>query len=382
MVIALCLWACYYQFRENGNITMQQIDHVYQTLYSELAQRSLDESFVAEFTTKGRFITQENRGRRYWYFDEDHDGQKKRLYVGPVDDPEISRRVETFKNLKADIKARRHIVSTLTREARLPRPDRTAGEIVGALETAGFFRLRGVLIGTVAFQCYSALLGIRLSNAAMQTADADFAQFHSTSAAVGDSLPPVLDLLREVDQSFREIPHQTDDRFTTKFSSRSGYKVEFLTPNTGSADNDGHPAPMPALGTTSAEPLRFLDFLIYKPVRAVVLHGAGVPVLVPDPARYAVHKLIVATRRRHDDDGTAKSRKDRLQASILSQALVELRQHTDLAEAYMEAFERGAHWRSAIKESLEQLDETAASNIQSGIAKGITRLGGDPTKYL
>jgi len=33
----------------------------------------------------------------------------------------------------------------------------------------------------------------------------------------------------------------------------------------------------PAL-KTAAEPLRFLDFLIYEPVKAVLLHGGGVAV--------------------------------------------------------------------------------------------------------
>ena len=40
-----------------------------------------------------------------------------------------------------------------------------------------------------------------------------------------------------------------------------------------------------------------LDFLIRDPVRTVLLHRSGVPVLVPSPERFAVHKLIVATRR-------------------------------------------------------------------------------------
>jgi hypothetical protein len=356
------------------------IDHIYQTMYSELAQRSLDESFVEDFSVAGRFISQEKNGRRYWYFDEDQPEGKKRLYVGPVDDPAISERVERFKSLKADNKARRRMVSTLIREARLPRPDRTAGDIVEALQLAGFFQLRGVLIGTVAFQCYSAVLGMRLDSTAMQTADADLAQFQSISAAVNDSMPPLLETLREVDPTFREVPHQTDDRFTTKFSARSGYKVEFLTPNVGSSDHDGKPAKMPALGSTSAEPLRFLDFLIYQPIRAVLLHGAGVPVLVPAPGRYAVHKLIIASRR-SKTYGADKIRKDRLQASILIDAMIETRQLADLAEAYVEAFERGPHWRAAMEESFSAIEARVAKRAQDALAKGITKLRGDPTKY-
>jgi hypothetical protein len=340
LVIAKQRPACYDHFRDNGHNAMQALDHTYQTLYSELAQRTLDASFSTEFSTEGRFITMESRGRRYWYFDTQKEGGgKRRRYVGPVDDPEITRRVEQFKNLKADHRARRKIVSTLVREAHLPRPEKLVGDVVQALANAGFFRLRGVLVGTVAFQCYPAILGVRLPNTAMQTADADFAQFHSISVAVEDGMPPILDVLRAVDETFHEIPHRADSRHASRFRSRSGYTVEFLTPNTGSSDHEGHPTLMPALGGAAAEPLRFLDYLIYQPTRAVLLHADGVPVLVPSPERYAIHKLIVASRRRHDHDGTAKSRKDLLQAMTLINAMINQRQADSLADAYIEAWE-------------------------------------------
>ncbi|WJI64332.1 GSU2403 family nucleotidyltransferase fold protein [Mesorhizobium sp. C416B] len=41
---------------------------------------------------------------------------------------------------------------------------------------------------------------------------------------------------------------------------------------------------------------RFLDFLIRDPIRTALLHRSGLPVLVPSPQRYAIHKLIVASR--------------------------------------------------------------------------------------
>lgn len=361
---------------------MQPIDHTYQVLYSELAQRTVDAQFSADFSIDGRFVSMESRGKRYWYFDTARqDGGKHRRYVGPVDDPEITARVETFKDLKADYRARRKIVSTLIREAYLPRPDPMAGDIIQALATAGFFRLRGVLVGTVAFQCYAALLGIRLPHAVLQTGDADFAQFHSISVAVADSVPPMLELLRTVDATFREVPHQADSLRSTKFSSRSGYKVEFLTPNTGSGDFSDKPAPMPALGGASAEPLRFLDFLIYQPVRAVLLHGAGVPVLVPAPERYAIHKLIIGSRRRHDDAGTAKSRKDRQQAATLMEAMIETRQANSLADAYIEAWDRGPAWRTAISESLVAIEPVKGRLIAESLAAAVGTIGTDPEHY-
>jgi hypothetical protein len=359
---------------------MVPIDHTYQVLYSELAQRSLDASFTSDFSIDGRFIRMESRGRMYWYFDRDKSGGgKQRSYVGPVDDPEINRRVESFKDLKADFRARAKLVSTLLREAHLPRPDGLAGPIIEALATAGFFRLRGVLIGTVAFQCYSALLGVRMVNTAMQTGDADLALFHSIANAVEDTMPPILSVLREIDPTFREIPHRADSRYTTQYATRSGYKVEFLTPNTSSDDYTDKPAHMPALGDTAAQPLRFLDFLLHQPVRAIVLHGAGIPVLVPAPERFAIHKLIVASRRITDDDGTAKSRKDLAQAHRLIAVMVAQHNQPALADAFMEAWDRGPHWRDALRTGIDRLGP--AAEVRTALAQGVTKLGADPSKY-
>jgi len=361
---------------------MQQISHTYQTFYIELAQRSLDASFSSEFDVTGRFVSNEVKGRRYWYFDlPGQDGDKKRTYVGPVEDPEITKRVENFKDLKADIRERRKLVSTLIREAYLPRPERQVGEIVQALAEAGFFRLRGVLVGTVAYGCYSPVLGVRLPGTAMVTADADFAQFLSVSVAVEDQMPPVIEVLKKVDPTFREVPHESDGRLTTRFATRAGYNVEFLVPNRGSDDYGGHPTPMPALAGAAAQPLRFLDFLIYQPIRAVLLHGAGVLVNIPSPERYAVHKLIVATRRRTDNDGTAKSRKDLSQATTLMQAMIEQRQTEDLAEAFSEAYDRGPAWRDAIGTAMERIEDGSRPRIKAALADSISKLGLNPENY-
>nr|WP_218625823.1 GSU2403 family nucleotidyltransferase fold protein [Bradyrhizobium sp. dw_411] len=348
-----------------------------------MVQRSLDDSFTSEFSADGRFVAVEVKKKKYWYFDTPslEGGAQNRRYVGPVDDPEITKRVESFKDLKADLKGRRRLVATLTREAYLPRPLLMSGQVVEELANAGFFRLRGVLIGTVAYQCYPGVLGRRLDAIAMQTGDADFAQFHEISVAVGDTLPPILDVLRRVDGTFREIPSQTDGRVSTQFVSRDKFKVEFLTPNRGPDDIAGKPVQMPALGGAAAFPLRFLDFLIRHPVRAVLLHGAGVPILIPSPERYAVHKLIVGSRRKEDRDTASKAAKDRLQAKSIMEAMIANRQQDDLAGAYMEAWDRGDHWVAAIRTSLATYDDQFRSLLDTELAKGIRNNGGEPRDY-
>src|SRR3546814_9376252 len=114
---------------------------------------------------------------------------------------------------------------------------------------------------------------------------------------------------------------------------------------------------MPARGGASAQVLRFFVFLIHEPVRTVMLHRSGVPVTVPSPERYAVHKLIVASRRRSDANGAAKREKDVHQAGLLFAALEATRRQDDLAEAFAEAWNRGPSWRLAIEKGLGLMQE-------------------------
>ncbi len=354
---------------------LKEVDLVYRTMFAELEQRSLDAAFQSDFSPGGWFVTVPVKGREYFYFEIFRDGHTTRSYVGSKDDPEIARRVVEFQELKNDFKSRRKLVSTLIRQARLNPPERFTGDVVAALSKAGLFRLRGVLVGTVAYQNYAGPLGVRLPATAMQTGDADFAQFHSVSAAVGDSIPSILDVIRAVDPTFREIPHQADGRYNTAFENASRFKVEFLTPNRSSDDHEGHPAIMPALGGASAQPLRFLDFLIHDPVRSVLLHKSGVPITIPAPERYALHKLIVASRRRLDGNGIAKRAKDVMQASSLMEALVVTRRHSDLAAAFAEARGKGRSWSEALKLGFSYLRQGEAERFKKALADGLEAIG-------
>ena len=112
-----------------------------------------------------------------------------------------------------------------------------------------------------------------------------------------------------------------------------------------------------------------------------MLYGAGIPVFVPAPERFAVHKLIVASRRIHDNETADKSRKDRLQATAIMEAMIQQRQNAELADAFMEAWDRGPAWRRAIGDSLALLEEKPEEAIRSGLAEGIRKTGADPTAY-
>ena len=353
---------------------MKQIDLIYRTMIAELGQRLLDASFATDFPIEGRFVPVTVKQRVYWYFDQPSSEGNKRRYVGPADDEDITRRVESFKEIKDDAKARRKLVSTLTRDAGLPAPERFSGDVVEALAHAGIFRLRACLVGTVAFQTYAGVLGVRLPAASMMTGDADFAQDYAISAEVEDSIPPIFEILNDLDPTFRPVSHRSGSARSTAFQNAARYRVEFLTGNRGSDDYLDYPADMPALGGAAADPLRFLDFLIYEPIRAVLLHKSGISVIVPAPERYAVHKLIVASRRVVDTTGAAKREKDLRQASILFQTLQETNRNGDLGDAVMEAWERGEGWRLAIRSGLALMPRKEKATIVTFMSS----LGIDP----
>ncbi len=129
-------------------------------------------------------------------------------------------------------------------------------------------------------------------------------------------------------------------------------------------------------GVRQPSPYGFLDFLIYQPIRAVLLHGPGVPVLVPAPERYAIHKLIVG---RTDADGSAKSRKDRVQARMT--AMIDTRQGDVLADAFMAAWARGDAWKDTLAESMRTYDEPTQVLFKDSLAKAMADLEADPKDY-
>jgi hypothetical protein len=318
-----------------------------QTTYAELVQRSAATAFQDAFPEDGAFISKEIKGKRYWYFQQPSSDGRAQKYVGP-ETPELLERISNHKQARDDERERRALVSTLVRTYGLPRPVPEFGNLIAALAKAGVFRLHGVLVGTAAYQTYSAMLGAKLPISIQQTGDVDIAQFEYISVAIGDKTPPVLEVLKEVDETFRPVPHVHGEHNVTSYRARGGLGVDFLTPNEG-PDTDA-PQRLPAL-QTDAEPLRFLDYLIREPEPAVVLHGAGVNVLVPAPERYAVHKLIVSRRR---PAGVAKQQKDIQQSAALLDLLAQKRPY-ELKTAWKEAYQRGKTWRQLLGEALSEL---------------------------
>ena len=294
-------------------------------------------------------------GRGYWYDLHRVGTSVKNRYLGE-DSPEMAARIAKHADLAAGTKARAEERTRLVRTLRaegLPSLDRTTGSLLAGMERAGVFRLGGTIVGTQAFKLYEAELAVRLGETDLtQTGDIDIAQFEHLSLALGDKVEENLaETFRDLD--FDPVPGIRTTSVWRWRQTTSTAMVEFLTP---SFRPDEDIRELPALGV-AAQSLHFLNYLIAEPIKAAALYRSGVLVQIPRPEAYAVHKLIVADRRKGPDQ--LKSRKDRAQAALLIEALAEDRPD-ELREAYQNALDSGPQWRTHIAATLKRMPDTAA----------------------
>ncbi|WP_299842356.1 GSU2403 family nucleotidyltransferase fold protein [uncultured Paracoccus sp.] len=319
--------------------------------YHDLLRGLKDEAVSALRGTPTRV---ERNGRAYWYDSFRVGTDVRKHYIGE-DSPELGARLAAHRAARDDAQTRRRNRARLVRLLRAEGflgLDPTTGSLMAALAGSGVFRLGGTVIGTHAFRLYEGELNLRydLSQTA-QTDDIDIASFERLSLALEDAAsPPVQEVLG--DFAFAPVPSLQPGK-TWRWKQTTGNTlIEFLTP---AFDAEEGLRPLPALGV-EAQALHHLNYLIAEPIAAALPYRNGVLVQIPRPERFAIHKLIVADRRRKDD--RLKAEKDRMQAAFLIDALA-LDRPEDLAEAYEEALDRGPKWRERIAASLSRMPETA-----------------------
>ena len=328
-----------------------------QTTYADLLAR-LREDAVVELG--GTPVLRERSGRKYWYSVQRLADRTVERYLGP-DTKEVRAGVEQAKKVKDDRRQRdkqRGRLARMCSEGGLPRVDAQTGKVLLALSKAGIFRLRGVIVGTHAFRCYPGLLGIELSEAHAVTEDIDVALDDRLDPALAEALKRIGPFIAR--PGLHQHPTAWRDR-------DSGVLVELLTPNEG-PDRD-EPLELPAPGA-HALPLRFLDYLIHGPAQAAALYRSGILINVPQPARYAVHKLIVATRRA--SSAAAKATKDIAQSAALLRVLAEDRPD-ELEDAFVEARARGPSWREAVDRGARRLPRDAKAALGNAVGQHVAK---------
>ena len=373
------------------NCNMRALTSLDAIAFAELLELCHTQAPDATGPVNGTFTKQRRGVRDYWY----HRGYERPLtgigrstltYVGIAGDPDVEARVATQTARHAVYRSRRALAARLRRSG-LPAPQPIEGAILAALAEAGLFTSGSTLVGTAAFQTYGGILNARLQS--YRTQDIDLAQPSGLKLGARQAPPDLLTDLKEIDASFAPFFHSAFPRLAAGIRNASGFGIEFLTPlRRTSSEPLAAVAGVPGLG---AQKLRFLDYLIAEPVPSLVLHDAGTAVMVPQPMRYAVHKLML-TALRGISAGAAtspKSAKDLAQAELLIEAADVARAGVDLGVAWLDAWGRGPAWRKVLREGTlklppDSLQTLAAAALESAALSGLSCPfdGGDPRRAL
>lgn len=290
--------------------------------------------------------TKRYRGKEYLYVQgRVADGSAKQVYLGPFDE-HAKKVMETFNKEKAmAFKEHQNIrdLGKLLRNSGLSKLDPIEWRVVSAIAADGVFRLGGVLVGTIAYRCLIAGLGVKVPSAMALTADVDIAGTTIPVAVTSETVYPetALDRLK---MGFSPMPEMDAKLFGSRLqASMTDFKVEFLTPLVGQDDGRAiiiRQFNLPAIS------LRFLDYLIEDSVAAMALGRTPLLVRVPSPERYAVHKLIVSQERKNSP---LKAQKD-LEQSYDLHRILRVLDPDSLVEAYEIARERGPGWAKRVND--------------------------------
>jgi hypothetical protein len=335
----------------------QYLSETTQTLYAELLEQTIhaEAEAAALGVLPGTFISKTIKGGTYWYLQRMEGDRKRQHYLGR-ESPELLSWMEQVKEARAQIAgddAQRSNLVRMLVAGGAATESAAVLKVLSLLSESGVFRRGGVLVGTQAFSVYGNMLGVRFEQQSLRTQDVDIAQDRSIGIALAQDEEPVNveESLRESGLGFFPVPALDHRLPSTSFKIRGReLRVDFLTPMFG--PESSKPVFLPALGV-SAHPLRFLDYLIENPAQGVVVGGSGILVNVPDPARFALHKLWISGRRPVSEQ--AKAVKDRRQAGDVLEVLLEDRPF-DVTAAW-EATENRPSVRKGVREALHRLSE-------------------------
>jgi len=215
------------------------------------------------------------------------------------------------------IEARINESAPLWRALRLPSVDPLTGRILRELDKGELLGSKILIIGTYALKAYEVEAADTFATGMDATDDLDL------TLLLGDSSVPraVLRALKRVDTNFIVNPNAP-----TRAVNGSGYRVDLLTTLAGEKSID------PAFGWRPA-PLEGQDWLLLgKPVTTVVVDARGwpVPMIVPDPRYFALHKLWLSKRR-----PGPKRAKDERQGEALLEAVRRDMPHYSMDDTFL-----------------------------------------------
>ncbi|MBT2303901.1 hypothetical protein J7E70_26005 [Variovorax paradoxus] len=286
-----------------------------QTLYASITERASAQSSIP-LHSPGSAARKTVNGKPYIYWRVYlASGKHKETSMGPAGSSRTDAELEAKRLESSEMRALAADVQIL-RKAGFAAADNSSALTLATLFNAGIFRHGGVLVGSHAFGAILNSLGVRLP-ANYATEDIDIGSAGSISVAIPDERS-FLDILRDSGVPFFEVPEFDPRKPSTSFKARGKpLKVDLLVPGTEHHEIKA----LPEL-RAHATGLPHFSYLVSSASPGFVLGKEHVvPVMVPEPARFALHKLIVSTLR--EPSRAIKADKDRRQAAALIDALTE-----------------------------------------------------------
>jgi hypothetical protein len=275
----------------------------------------------------------------------------------------IKKETALWESVAVDVAARQQLVSMLVRGGAYSATSIDA-RVFELLERAGVFLAGGVLVGSHAFALYGNMLGVQWESETTRTQDVDIAADQHVVVGVPDRKFNLHQALIDSELGFIEIPALDPRSPSTKFRIRGKQlSVDILTPMLGRTSCK--PIHLKSLDVY-AEPVRFLDYLLADAQPAVVAAKAGLLVNVPSPARYALHKLVLAERRVAAFQ--TKTKKDLQQAEQVIRVLLRDRPG-DLRSAWLAALKQPGKFMQQMRSGLARLSEETRRELKSVVPK-------------
>ncbi|MFA4873838.1 MAG: GSU2403 family nucleotidyltransferase fold protein [bacterium] len=338
-----------------------RLDLATRTLFAEFQEGVFARTALErEFWTLSVYVRKKVKGLTYWYIQQGN-AQK---YFGPSntknDEVVESHRTERNekKALLRQLLGKEARQAAMLRRGGLPGIDRRVANVTACLSDRGLIDGRGTLIGTLAFIAYAGILGEIFEKASTRTEDIDIVSESGIDVTVSAPID-IPQMLKETGLHFRAVPALDHGYPSSSFVSSEGVRIDLLVPLRGRPRGV---VSVRGIKGAGAVQLPFLDYLVEDPIRTVLIGPAGgVPIQVPHPARFAVHKMITAIRRPVTE--SAKRQKDLLQSTQLIAALADDEPH-ELRAAWKDAAGRGKKWSKLLAEAGGLLPELATKVIE------------------
>jgi hypothetical protein len=287
-------------------------DAASQAKYQDVKQLARAQTRVLS-GTPGTLKHRIQNSKRYWVREYIRvDGRKVDDYVGA----ETSVGEAKIATLRAEMDLAKGLASgsSMLRVLGFQRIERNAAAVLASFFNRGLFHAGLTLVGSHAYGVLLNELGAIAPG--YRTLDVDVARAQPLAITLPGGIS-FMQLLSESGLEFVAVPGMPSHRPSSSFKlpGRESLAVDLLVPG----KDAGAVVAVKELAT-HAQAIPFLDFLVEDAIEGIVLSpNQVIPVSVPSPERFALHKLFSSQSRKANRD---KLRKDLEQAAVLA-AIVE-----------------------------------------------------------